>query len=125
MGGSAGLPLGPGPVVRDFTRAGEVLCQPLTGSMGWKSNTASFSHFPSSSLAPANFGVWPPPHLVTSITRYFPRATLPDSANPSQAKASVETIVSLRAVINVNDTTRAEAQTGIAQKGGRPGGRPC
>src|SRR5437016_5728760 len=55
MGGSAGLPLGPFPVLRKLTsassphfchsrpglvRSGEVLCQPLTGSIGWIFRTA-------------------------------------------------------------------------------------
>src|SRR5216683_1040532 len=60
MGGSARLPLGPLPVLKKATRpfspqrchrrlplvrSGDVLCQPLTGSMGWMFSTAPFHLF--------------------------------------------------------------------------------
>src|SRR5260370_9336171 len=98
MGGSAGLPPGPRLVVRSFTRAasphlpfhrrpdavrsGEVLCHPLTGSIGCTFSVAPFSHLSLSNWPSASFGVWHSWHLATSSTRYFPRATLSGCASP-------------------------------------------
>src|SRR6185436_19857231 len=106
IGASAGLPLGAFPVVRNLMNArsphfahsfparvksGEVLCQPLIGSIGWTFITAPFIHFSLSNCPSAPFGVWHSWQRATSSARYFPRATLPDCAQPWMTKQHVET----------------------------------
>src|SRR5882724_10418706 len=107
MGASAGLPLGPLPVLKKLTspcsphlcqsrlllvRSGEVLCQPFTGSMGWMFSTAPFSHFSLSNWPSADFGVWHSWQRATSSTRYLPRATLSDCAWHCPASATASSV---------------------------------
>src|SRR5438034_5887608 len=123
MGASAGLPLGPLPVLKKATRpfspqrchrrlplvrSGDVLCQPLTGSMGWMFSTAPFNHFSLSNWPSGDLGVWHSWQRATSSTRYLPRATLSDCAN-----RAVETASSVqRFFIAVHVTTKSSARCG-------------
>src|SRR6202162_938920 len=94
MGGSAAWPLGPTAVSRNFSipaspqranslpaevKSGDVLCQPFTSRIGWKSSVAPFNHLDVSSSLVSVLGVWHSWHLHASSTKYFPRAAESES----------------------------------------------
>src|SRR5258707_9767238 len=87
-------------------------------------STAPFIHFSWSNCPSGDLGVWHSWQRATSSVRYFPRAILPDCAQPWQTNRQVETSSSLQTLIEANGTTKGISDFGCRISGGfADGGR--